>query len=60
MWEDPIVEEVRKVRREIAAKYPTPEAYYRHIMRVQKRYAARLVRSGKADGLAGRGVPVRK
>ena len=44
MWEDPIVEEVRKARREIAAKYPDAEAYYRHLLRAQKRHKDRLVR----------------
>ena len=60
MWEDPIVEEVRKARREIAARYPTAQAYYRHLIRTQRRFADRVVRKPAAEQPADEGRPSHK
>jgi hypothetical protein len=47
MWEDPIVEEVRKIRREILAEFNDDfDAYVGHLMEAQKRHKDRLVRRG--------------
>jgi len=40
---DPIVEEVRKVRREIAERFPDdPEGFLRYMREIQDRYKDRL------------------
>ncbi len=45
MYRDPIVEEVRKVRREIEAECQRDEVrFYEHLVRVQAKHSDRLVR----------------
>ncbi len=45
MADDPIVKEVRKVRKEIEEEYRgDPDRYYEHLKEVQKQYRGRLVR----------------
>jgi len=44
MIKDPIVEEVRKIRHQIRDEHPSPEAYYEHLERVQKKSGKPLVR----------------
>ncbi len=47
MSPDPIIEEVRQVRREIEAECQNdPEKYYRLLLDVQEQYRDRLVRRG--------------
>lgn len=70
MERDPIVEEVRRVRRGIeAACGNDPQRYYEHVTELQKKYADRLVRLGPkptlrvpavAEGKATYGKPVDK
>jgi hypothetical protein len=44
MWQDPIVEEVRRVRREILAEFDNDfAAYVKHLMKEQKKLGDRLV-----------------
>ena len=53
MERDPIVDEVRRVRREIeAACGNDPQRYYEHLTELQKKYADRLVRLGPKPALA--------
>ena len=58
MYRDPIVEEVRKVRREIEAECQHDEVrFYEHLLQVQAKHSDRLVRrrpnpSHKADKTA--------
>ena len=42
MRKDPIVEQVRSVRKEIERKYPDAESFYRHLEQQQETYRARL------------------
>jgi predicted nucleic acid-binding protein len=56
---DPIVEEVRRARREIEARYPGTDAYYRHLMRVQKKLGKRLVRGIRGRAPTGK-APAKK
>ena len=45
MYNDPIVEEVRKIRHEIEAEcHHDPDEYQRYLQQVQKRFKDRLVR----------------
>lgn len=44
MFKDPIVEQVRRVRRELDEKYPDSQSLYEHYERVQQAYRERLVR----------------
>ena len=45
MYDDPVVEEVRKVRREIMAECDNdPEKYLRRMRKIQDRFKDRLVR----------------
>lgn len=45
MYKDPIVEEVRQIRREIERQCGSyPDAYYEHLERLQQQWQARLVR----------------
>jgi hypothetical protein len=45
MSKDPIVEEVRQVRRQIEAEHGRdPQAYYEHLLRLQENWKERLVR----------------
>ena len=44
MKDDPIVNEIRSIRREIERKYGnTPAAYYNHLLAVQQEIADRVV-----------------
>ena len=43
--QDPVIDEVRKVRKEIAKEYSdTPDAYFLHLQEVQKKFKKGLVR----------------
>jgi len=42
MRKDPIVEQVRSVRRDIERQYPDAESFYRHITQQQEAYRMRL------------------
>ncbi|MBI4690860.1 MAG: hypothetical protein HY754_11455 [Nitrospirae bacterium] len=45
MFQDPIIKEIRKVRREIEAECQNdPGKYYEHIQKLQESYKDRLVR----------------
>jgi hypothetical protein len=44
MNKDPIVEEVRSVRKEIERQYPDAKSFYEHLEQQQKAYADRLAR----------------
>jgi hypothetical protein len=47
MWQDPIVEEVRRARREILAEFGNDfNAYVKHLMKEQKKLGDRLVSLG--------------
>jgi hypothetical protein len=57
MQNDPIVDEVRRVRREIERKLGSDkEAFYRHVCKIQKNAGDRLV-CRKPRRLAGGGKP---
>ena len=52
MQKDPIVEEVRKVRREIEAECGNDgRKYYAHLIELQRKYADRLVKHGSMPAL---------
>ncbi len=42
MRKDPIVEQVRSVRRDIERQYPDAESFYRHVEQQQEAYRTRL------------------
>ncbi len=44
MAKDPIVQEVRSIRKEIEQQYPDAASFYEHLQRQQKAYRKRLVR----------------
>lgn len=44
MRKDPIVEQVRFVRKEIERQYPDAESFYEHLEQQQVAYRTRLVR----------------
>lgn len=44
MRKDPIVEQVRSVRREIEQQYPDAESFYKHLEQQQEPYRAQLTR----------------
>ncbi|UCD49390.1 MAG: hypothetical protein JSW27_17890 [Phycisphaerales bacterium] len=44
MSTDPIVQEVRSVRKEIEQQYPDADAFYEHLRQRQKAYGDRLTR----------------
>ncbi len=44
MEPDPIVQQVRAVRKEIEQQYPDAASFYQHLEQVQKTYRKRLVR----------------
>lgn len=45
MYKDPIVEEVRQIRREIERQCgSSPDEYYEHLRRLQQQWQDRLVR----------------
>jgi hypothetical protein len=44
MATDPIVEQVRSIRKEIEREYPDAASFYQHLELVQKTYRKRLVR----------------
>jgi hypothetical protein len=46
MVTDPIVEQVRAIRKEIEQQYPDAASFYQHLEQVQKTYRRRLVRRG--------------
>jgi len=46
MARDPIVEQVRAIRKEIEQQYPDAGSFYKHLEQVQKTYRRRLVRRG--------------
>ena len=46
MVTDPIVQEVRAIRKEIEQQYPDAASFYKHLEQIQKTYRRRLVRRG--------------
>lgn len=44
MARDPVVEQVRSIRKEIGQQYPDAASFYRHLEQVQKTCRRRLVR----------------
>ncbi len=46
MVTDPIVQEVRSIRKEIEQQYPDAASFYQHLEQIQKTYRRRLVRRG--------------
>jgi hypothetical protein len=44
MAKDPIVQQVRAVRKEIEQQYPDAESFYKHLEQQQKVYRNRLTR----------------
>ncbi len=44
MERDPIIQQVRAVRKEIEQQYPDAASFYQHLEQVQKAYRERLVR----------------
>ena len=51
---DPIVEQVRAVRKEIDRQYPDADSFYQHLQEHQETYRHRLVR--RSPKQARRGV----
>lgn len=49
MWQDPIVNEVRKIRHEIESQYISDEAYFTHLKKLQEQYKGRLIRKPHQD-----------
>ena len=49
MEKDPIIEEVRAIRKEIERQYPDAESFYRHLKEQQEAYKSRLVRRGMKE-----------
>jgi hypothetical protein len=43
MEKDPIVEQVRAVRKQIEQQYPDAESFYRHLEEQQKAHKSRLI-----------------
>jgi len=44
MERDPIVQQVRAIRKEIEQQYPDAASFYQHLEQVQQTYRKRLVR----------------
>ena len=44
MRKDPIVEQVRSIRKQIEQQYPDAESYYKHLEQEQAAYRTRLIR----------------
>jgi hypothetical protein len=44
MTRDPIIQEVRSIRKEIEQQYPDAASFYKHLEQQQKAYRKRLVR----------------
>ena len=45
MEQEPILKEIRRIRREIEAECQNdPQKYYEHIQQIQKKYVNRLIR----------------
>jgi len=44
MRKDPIVEQVRSIRKEIEKQYPDAESFYEHLEQQQETYQSRLIR----------------
>jgi len=42
MRKDPIVEQVRSIRKEIERQYPDAESFYKHLEQQQEAYRTRL------------------
>ena len=42
MPKDPIVEQVRSIRKEIEQQYPDAESFYKHLEQQQEAYGTRL------------------
>jgi hypothetical protein len=55
---DDIVEEVRKVRREIEAECDGPQAFFERMVKLQEQYKDRLVRRTPRKALSMRKVAV--
>jgi len=55
MWKDPIVEQVREIRRQIADEYAGDEEYYQHLLAVQEQHRDRLVSRSPAARQPERG-----
>ncbi len=52
MIKDPVVEEVRKVRRKIESELgDNPRDIYQHYVKLQNKYSSRLVRGGHSRTL---------
>ncbi|MCP4656630.1 MAG: hypothetical protein GY856_14550 [bacterium] len=51
MLKDPIVEEVREIRRETEQRYGSSAAYFEHLDRLQQQWQERLVRRGPQPGV---------
>ena len=49
MSRDPIVDEVRAIRKGIEQQYPDAESFYQHLRQQQEAYRDRLVRRGPRD-----------
>ena len=46
MFQDPIIQEIRKIRHEIEADYQNdPQKYYIHLLEIQKKFSGSLIRS---------------
>ena len=58
MHQDDIVEEVRKVRREIEAECDGPQAFFERIVKLQEKYKDRLVRRTPREALSMRKAAV--
>jgi len=43
MAKDPIVEQVRSIRKEIEQQYPDAESFYQHLLQQQEAYGTRRV-----------------
>ena len=43
MWKDPIVEEVRKARKELEKQFDSVDAYVQHIRAEQQKSGAKIV-----------------
>jgi hypothetical protein len=58
MHRDEIVDEVRKVRREIEAECPGPQGFFDRMVKLQEQYKDRLVRRTPRKALPMRRVAV--
>ena len=58
MENDPILAELRQVRRDLDTRYPGVQCYFEHLCRYQKRLQSRLVRRAPLPALV-RAVPTK-